>query len=773
MISLIDVNEFDVTWEKSKYYETAKIREDAVIGTDVDLGFVADDRDPSDTVTFALTNNDELPFAIDPKTGGVTVSKSLSGDEAASYTLEIVATSTDGSEARRRFEVPVEDVNEFEVSALIDADEAIGEVDENAGYGTKVGITAFAEDPDRSDEVTYSLTDQYGPFSIDPNTGVIAVQNPDNLDNETKPVEIVQVAAQSSDGSVSWMDFEVAINDVNEDSVRFPQDVDSAANEVEENAPAGMLVGITVFAEDTDRNDKVTYSIEENDDTPYAIDPVTGVVTTTAPIDLESSWPWGLRIVATSSDGSTNERPFEIRMIPVNEYDITPFVDTDAASDEVADRAEYASPVGITLSAADGDHDRYGTTPIRFTTVDADGNPYSGGAFGVGAEGKVFIDSAQRLAELEPGPHTIYVKATSDDGSERTEPVIITILGPDRWYDNPQGPRVEADYPTVSDVDRQACVDQDDDRSSLATYNNESNYFDCLESAVPEVSWRENPQGPRYEQDYEGLLPEGALNYCKYNDEDPTSSSYNNETAFFDCLDPYKRAEPEPDLKWRDNPQGPRFEENYINLVSQEALDYCRYEDEDPASQSYNSETAYFDCLDPYLPATTATDDNPGFEPEPELKWRDSPQGPRFEENYINLVSQEALDYCRYEDEDPASQSYNNETAYFDCLDPYLPAASLPDPAPSDDTVVDKLSAARLCAQDHDLQAEFATNTGLVTITNAAVSNIEVMRLYPGGETESIAYLEAGQSTEFTSQRRAVFVGLDSVRRVRGGRQAT
>jgi hypothetical protein len=47
---------------------------------------------------------------------------------------------------------------------------------ENSAIGTTLGITALASDPDGTDVVTYSLTnDAGGRFAIDANTGVVTV----------------------------------------------------------------------------------------------------------------------------------------------------------------------------------------------------------------------------------------------------------------------------------------------------------------------------------------------------------------------------------------------------------------------------------------------------------------------------------------------------------------------------------------------------------------------------------------------------------------------
>ena len=779
LVIVTDVNEFDVAWENSS--GASRVSEHAAIGDYVNLGSYAFDRDPSDTVTHALTNSRNVPFVIDPKSGQVTVSRSLRGDNVTSYVLELVASSTDRSQARTSIEISVEAVNDFQIGALSDTDSAPNAVYEDAQPGTVVGITAFASDQDGTDAITYSLSGNYGPFAIDPVTGVITVSSNPGLDAETKPVETVQISAKSSDGSQSWLDVQVTVNDANEFKVGRPYDTDKARDQVEENAPYGTRVGITAFAEDLDVSDTVTYRfLQQGDDDYYpgpyegsfAIDPVTGVITVVGPVDYETDWTIKLPVLAMSSDGSPPDSPFstpitnfEIRILPVNEFDLTPFVDTDDAPNEVAQSAGWDTPVGITLATTDADEGNY---KFIFDNVDANGNLSSDGPFRVDSDGSIRIGDPAKLKNLQPGPFTLYVKATSGDGSTRTEEVSINVIGPAKWRDNPQGPRFEESYINV--VSQEAldyCRFNDEDPAS-ATYNNETAYFDCLDpylpaAPAPVVRWRDNPQGPRFEESYINVVSQEALDYCRYYDEDPASATFNNETAYFDCLDPYLPTAPAPVVKWRDNPQGPRFEESYINVVSQEALDYCRFYDEDPTSVTYNNETAYFDCLDPYLPVARPPD-NVAAEPAPVTKWRDNPQGPRFEESYINVVSQEVIDYCRYYDEEPTSQTFNNETAYFNCLDPYLPVPSPPsdvaaDPAPPPADIAPDL--AQLCARQYGQVAEYDDQTGLVTLTNASNNYIDIHQINADGTSAQLMYLEAGQSSEITTLRRVVFVGFD------------
>ena len=84
-----------------------------------------------------------------------------------SYTLTV--QTTDGTNVvSETVAISVIDENENAVGPVTDSDGTADTVAENAGVGTAVGITALATDPDGTDTVTYSLTnDAGGLFAID------------------------------------------------------------------------------------------------------------------------------------------------------------------------------------------------------------------------------------------------------------------------------------------------------------------------------------------------------------------------------------------------------------------------------------------------------------------------------------------------------------------------------------------------------------------------------------------------------------------------------
>ena len=90
------------------------VSESAANGTTVGITASATDADGSDTVTYSLTDDAGGRFAIDANTGVVTVADAslLDFETAAGHTIEVTATSSDGSTSNQTFAINVVDANE-------------------------------------------------------------------------------------------------------------------------------------------------------------------------------------------------------------------------------------------------------------------------------------------------------------------------------------------------------------------------------------------------------------------------------------------------------------------------------------------------------------------------------------------------------------------------------------------------------------------------------------------------------------------------------------
>ncbi|MGH1407859.1 MAG: cadherin repeat domain-containing protein, partial [Rhodomicrobiaceae bacterium] len=101
---------------------TNAVDENASVGTSVGITAFASDADGSDDVTYSLSDDAGGLFAIDPNTGEVTVAGSIDYETATSQTIEVTATSDDGSTSTQSYTINVNDQDEFDVSAISDTD---------------------------------------------------------------------------------------------------------------------------------------------------------------------------------------------------------------------------------------------------------------------------------------------------------------------------------------------------------------------------------------------------------------------------------------------------------------------------------------------------------------------------------------------------------------------------------------------------------------------------------------------------------------------------
>ncbi|NAZ71075.1 Ig-like domain-containing protein, partial [Vibrio toranzoniae] len=189
------------------------ISESAVNGTEVQITGLATDADATDTVTYSLTDDYNGAFEIDATTGVVTVKdgSKLDYETDTAPTIEITATSTDGTSSQATFTINLtDDTSESGISAVVDSDTDANVISESAVNGTEVQITGLATDADATDTVTYSLTDDYnGAFEIDATTGVVTVKDGSKLDYETDTAPTIEITATSTDGTSSQATFTI------------------------------------------------------------------------------------------------------------------------------------------------------------------------------------------------------------------------------------------------------------------------------------------------------------------------------------------------------------------------------------------------------------------------------------------------------------------------------------------------------------------------------------------------------------------------------------
>ncbi|CAN7330447.1 RTX toxin [Mesorhizobium amorphae] len=311
-----------------------------------------------------------------------------------------------------------------------DADPVANQIAELAAAGAPIGITASASDPDAGSTVTYSIDDTR--FAIDAGSGVITRSATGTLDFETQASINLTVTATSSDGSTTNQSFTLSVlNSPEPVAFNAQPDADTATNQITQNAAAGTAIGITASAGDPDAGSTVTYSL---DDTRFAIDPSTGVITRsgTGTLNAQSEPSINLHVTATSSDGSTDTHAFSVSVgsnqLPTS-VTLAHTILTSQWSPPSPDPTDivYISHLG-TLLVADSEVDEMsiftgknlyqmnlnGTLAGTLTTISFSDEP-AGIAYNPANHHLFFADDTgtKSVYELNPGQDGLY--NTSDD----------------------------------------------------------------------------------------------------------------------------------------------------------------------------------------------------------------------------------------------------------------------------------------------------------------------------------------------------------------------
>jgi large repetitive protein len=415
------------------------VLEGAANGTAVGLTASSSDVNGG-AVTYSLTGDTSGGgFTINATTGVVTVADGSKIDfESSGGHYTVTVQSSDGTlTSSQAFTINVGDVA---MSTPIDANGAPNTVAEGAAAGTTVGVTAFASDPS-GPATTYSLIGDTsgGGFTINATTGVVTVADPTKIDFESTPGHIHNITVQASNGvqTVTQV-YTIGVTDV---APSAPTDSNGAANTVVEGAANGTVVGVT--ASSTDVNGPApTYSlIGDTSGGGFTINATTGVITVadSTKINFETAPGHAYTVTAQSSDGTlTNSQAFTIAVTDVAPS--TP-VDSDGATNTVAEGAANGSTVGITASSTD-----INGPGVTYSLV---GDTSNGGFTINSTTGVITVADGTKL-DYETGPagHAYTVTAQASDGTlsnQQTFTIALTDVAPSAPTDVNNAPNTVAE----------------------------------------------------------------------------------------------------------------------------------------------------------------------------------------------------------------------------------------------------------------------------------------------------------------------------------------
>jgi Mg-chelatase subunit ChlD len=396
------------------------VAEDAAIGAAVGVTALGTDADPATTVTYSLDDNAGGRFAINATTGVVSVAGAFDYEAAASHTITVRATSSDGSTTTGNFVINVTNVNDN--APVFGAASYSFSYPENSAETAVLG-TVSATDLD-GDAVSYSITagDPSGYFEINAAGEIsLTVAGAAALANNFEALaNLHSLTVTASDGTnTTNVAVTLAETNVNDNAPVFG--AASYSFSYPENSAETAVLG-TVSATDLD-GDAVSYSITAGDPSGYFEINAAGEISLTvagaaalannfeALANLHS-------LTVTASDG-TNTTNVAVTLAETNVNDNAPVFGAASYSFSYPENSAETAVLG-TVSATDLDGDA-----VSYSITAGDPSGY----FEINAAGEISLTVAGAAAlannfEALANLHSLTV--TASDGTNTTN-VAVTL----------------------------------------------------------------------------------------------------------------------------------------------------------------------------------------------------------------------------------------------------------------------------------------------------------------------------------------------------------
>ncbi|KAK2546147.1 hypothetical protein Q9966_000616 [Columba livia] len=312
VVTILDVNDNKPRFSQPEGYQVS-LAENSPSGTEL-LVLSATDGDLGDNGTVRFSLQEAEPalavvgpssvtprrvFRLDPVSGKLSTISQLDREEQAHFSLQVLATDLGSPPlfSITRVNVSLLDVNDN--SPVFYPVQYFAHIQENEPAGTYV-TTVSATDPDLGPNGTVKYSISAGDtsrFQVHGQTGVITTKIA--LDREEKTAYQLQIMA--TDGghlhSQNQAIVTITVLDTQDNPPVFSQGMYSFV--VFENVALGYHVG-TVFASTMDLNTNISYLITTGDQRGmFAINRVTGQITTASIIDREEQAFYQLKVVAS------------------------------------------------------------------------------------------------------------------------------------------------------------------------------------------------------------------------------------------------------------------------------------------------------------------------------------------------------------------------------------------------------------------------------------------------------------------------------------------
>lgn len=289
-----------------------------------------DDEGSNGDIVYSILNDSSNRFRLNPNTGILTATQSLSEDNGRLIHLKIMARDKGNppQSSLGLIELHVGDISADMPMLRFQNETYSVALMENVMSGYSVVQLNAVRSDGRRQKIIYSIEsgNDDGAFDIDAKTGEIKVQNTASLDYEERNkngIELIAVArTDSAPFLYGYCKVIVRLLDENDNAPRFTQHY-YQTTVWESNNKGTFVMQVKAFDVDEGANSRILYHIVDgNHDNAFLIEPAfSGIVKTNIVLDREIRDTYRLKVIATDEGvpQMTGTATIHVRIIDVND----------------------------------------------------------------------------------------------------------------------------------------------------------------------------------------------------------------------------------------------------------------------------------------------------------------------------------------------------------------------------------------------------------------------------------------------------------------------
>lgn len=386
--------------------------------------------DPSNFVSYSLKTFSDK-FNIDSYSGFITTNSKL---EVQTYDIVVVATDSGINPGSLSTEVTVT----LSVSDENNNDPTFTEpvyhanISENTEVGGEViQILATDKDSGVNKMITYSIVSGEDYFDIDPKSGMISLVQRLHAEVKRQHTAVFKAADQGVIPRTAVVVLIVNVIDVN----NYDPVISGPTNPVVITEEQGSIVVATVTSSDadaTEENKAVFYELEEETSGLFVIDNISGIITTTGPLDREIASTHSINVRALNViDRRSGALSMTIITVKVNDInDESPVCNSDL---RLIVKVSESKIIGDVVGTFRGtDNDEAGTS---FSTINYALKGLGQNIFSVDNEGTLFV-AAPLDYESTTKRYNLSMELTDGGGKVVECPFTIALVDIGDWDNN-------------------------------------------------------------------------------------------------------------------------------------------------------------------------------------------------------------------------------------------------------------------------------------------------------------------------------------------------